>query len=62
MGGAIEAQLLEFGVYPGNKNLYGVYFSNLPFFQPPIISLYLDLPRDISSEALSNWITLLSGF
>ena len=30
MGGGIEVQFLEFGVYPGNKNLYGVYLSNLP--------------------------------
>ena len=30
-GVGIEVQSLEFGVYPGNKNLYGVYFSNLPF-------------------------------
>ena len=31
MGGrGIKVQFIEFGVYPRNKILYGVYLSNLP--------------------------------
>ena len=43
MGGGIEVQLLEFGVYPGNKNLYRVYLSNLPV----ILGIYRKVIRTV---------------
>ena len=40
-GGGIEVQSIEFGVYPGNKNLYGLSLSDLPLFIWPLsIVLY----------------------
>ena len=35
MGGRdIKVQFIEFGVYLGNRSLYGVYLSNLPCYLP----------------------------